>query len=236
MSRKQLRGQFEPSRGVDEAYDEACDAIERIERELGDYKDEMCSTELEPSSVARSKWKYINTKPESKDKYLIELPASVRVPEDFIVKGKRGKDAKQVNKYRTPVVEQLVQQLEHALDVQREGKARGMQLIFARFDRERHLWAAAAQATALLDALGSLAQASSRPGYTRPKILDCPPEGVPSVKVVQGRHPCVDKTHSGGDFVPNDLVLGEADGQVAEKVLLLSGPNMVSISFQYPGL
>ena len=83
------QGLFEPSRGVDEAYDEACDAIERIERELSDYKDEMCNNELEPSHVARSKWKYINTKVDSKDKYLIELPASVGVPDDFIVKGKR---------------------------------------------------------------------------------------------------------------------------------------------------
>ena len=82
-------GLFEPTRGVDEAYDEACDAIERIERELGDYKDEMCSKELHPSHVAKSKFNYINTKVDSKDKYLIELPASVRVPDDFIVKGKR---------------------------------------------------------------------------------------------------------------------------------------------------
>lgn len=82
-------GRFEPFRGVDEAYDEACDAIERIERELADYKDEMCNHELKPSHVARSKWKFINTKVDSKDKYLIELPASVQVPEDFHMKGKR---------------------------------------------------------------------------------------------------------------------------------------------------
>lgn len=218
-------GRFEPARGVNEEYDEACDEIQRIERELGDYKDEMCSGVLKPSHVARSKWKYINTKVDSKDKYLIELPVSVQVPDTFIVKGKRGKDAKQVNKYRTPVVEQLVQQLEHALDVQREGKSRGMQLIFSKFDSMRHLWAAASQATALLDALGSLAQASSRPGYTRPKILDCPPDGMPSVQMVQGKHPCVDTTHSGGDFIPNAMSLGQA----SEKVLLLSGPNMVSV-------
>ena len=219
-------GLFEPSRGVDETYDEASDAIQRLERELGDYKDEMCSSVLRPSHIAKSQWKYINTKVDSKDKYLIELPASVQVPDDFIVKGKRGKDAKQVNKYRTPVVELLVQQLEQALDVQREGKSRGMQLIFSKFDSMRHLWAAASQATALLDALGSLAQASSRPGYTRPKILDCrPPDGMPCVRMVQGKHPCVDTTHSGGDFIPNDMSLGEA----SEKVLLLSGPNMVSV-------
>jgi DNA mismatch repair protein MSH6 len=120
------------------------------------------------------------------------------------------------------VVEQLVQQLEHALDIQRKGKSRGMQLIFAKFDEKRHLWAAAAQATALLDALGSLAQASSRFGFTRPKILDCPSNGMPTFCVKQGRHPCVDTTYSGGRFIPNDLTLG----QDAEKVLLLSGPYM----------
>jgi DNA mismatch repair protein MSH6 len=83
------RGLFEPSRGIDEVYDEACDTVDRILHELNDYKDEMCKGELHPSHVATSKWKYINTKVDSKDKYLIELPASVRVPEDFLVKGKR---------------------------------------------------------------------------------------------------------------------------------------------------
>ena len=83
------QGFFEPSRGINEAYDEACDAVERILHELNAYKDEMCHGELHPSHLARSSWKYINTKVDSKDKYLIELPASIRVPEDFIVKGKR---------------------------------------------------------------------------------------------------------------------------------------------------
>jgi DNA mismatch repair ATPase MutS len=135
-----------------------------------------------------------------------------------------------VNKYRTPVIEQLVQELERAYDIQKEGKARGMQLIFAKFDSKRHLWAAAAQATAMLDALGSLAQASAKAGYTRPSILDCPPDGKPCVRIVQGKHPCVDTTHSGGEFIPNDLSLGEASQHGCNqttRVLLLSGPNMV---------
>lgn len=83
------QGFFEPSRGINEAYDEACDAVERILREINNYSDEMCNGELHPSHLARSSWKYINTKVDSKDKYLIELPASIRVPDDFIVKGKR---------------------------------------------------------------------------------------------------------------------------------------------------
>jgi DNA mismatch repair protein MSH6 len=132
--------------------------------------------------------------------------------------------------HATAQTTQLVQELEQALDVQKQEKARGMQLVFAKFDSKRSLWAAAATSTAILDALGSLAQASSKPGYTRPKILECPLDASPCIHVVQGRHPCVEVTHSGGEFIPNDLTLGSQDGdsENAKRVLLLSGPNMVS--------
>lgn len=220
------KGLFEPSKGVDEEYDKACEAVESIETELAGYRDEMCNI-LRPAAAAKSSWKYVNTKRESKDKYLIELPASIAVPDDFILKGKRGSGAKQVNKYRTALVEALVQQLEHALEIQKERKDKGMQLIFAKFDSMRPRWAAAATATALIDALGALARASTNAGYTRPIILDCPSSGNSSIKVVQGRHPCVEKSLSSGEFVPNNLSLGlEREDGSNPRVLLLSGVNM----------
>jgi len=223
------KGLFELSRGTDEVYDEACDTIERIQNDLNEYKDEMCSNVLRGSS--RNYWKYINTKPDSKDKYLIELPASTRVPDGFIVTGKRGKGNKQVNKYRTAEIEEMVQQLEAALDAKDDGKARGMQLIFAKFDSKRSLWAAAAQTTGMLDALGALAEVSSKPGMVRPTILPFKSNEEPCIHVVQGRHPCVEITHNGGQFIPNDLTLGSYDQeetrqQASKRVLLLSGPNM----------
>jgi len=136
----------------------------------------------------------------------------------------RGKGQKQVNKYRTPMVEALVERLEQAYDVVKEGKARGMQLVFSKFDSMRSVWASAAQASAMIDALGSLAKASSKAGYIRPVIAECPEDAKPSINVVQGRHPCVDTTHSGGDFIPNDLALGGGHGE--ELLLMVSGPNM----------
>ena len=77
-----------------------------------------------------------------------------QVPDDFIIKGKRGSGAKQVNKYRTSFVANLIHDLEQAQEVQTIRKAKGMQLIFAKFDSKRSLWAAAAHATGILDALG----------------------------------------------------------------------------------
>jgi DNA mismatch repair ATPase MutS len=157
---------------------------------------------------------------------MIELPAHIRVPDDFIIKGKRGSGQKQVNKYRTQAIEDLVQELEASYEVLKERKSKGMQLIFAKFDSKRDLWAAAAQATALLDALGSLAHSASKAGYTRPIILECPPIASPSIQIIQGRHPCVENT-MGSDFIPNDLELGlNSDGTSSPRVLLLSGPNM----------
>ena len=112
---------------------------------------------------------------------------------------------------------------EASLERKAEGKARGMQVIFAKFDALRAVWQAAAHTTAILDALGSLAQVSSMPGFTRPNIINCDAATFPSIKVTQGFHPCVEVTHSGGDFIPNDMFLGGSK----ERVLLLSGPNMV---------
>lgn len=226
---KAARGEFEPSRGMDDEFDNACDTIEDVTRELEAYKEEMCSI-LQPRSAARNSWKYINTKEDSKDKYLIELPVTVNVPDDFFVKAKRGKGSAQVNKYRTPVVEQLVADLERAIDIKNAGKAAGMKLVFARFASMQSVWMAATHASAMLDALGSLAQIAVQPGFCRPLIVDCPPSADPGIEIIQGRHPCVDITHSGGNFIPNNLVLGKGleanDSRREARVLLLSGPNM----------
>ena len=237
--KKAAKGDFEPSRGMDEDYDRALEEIDSIKHELEQFKNECCSNgELDPPRLARQHWKYINVKEDSKDKYLIELPISVNVPAEFVVKGKRGKGDKQVNKYRAPEVESLVQRLEEAIDTKTKRKSEGMRLIFAKFDSMRNHWMASCHATAMLDALGSLAQLAGQPGFSRPLIIDCPANSKPGIEVIQGRHPCVDRTHSGADFIPNDLVLGarfenedDAFGDDSAprdeaSVLLLSGPNM----------
>ena len=101
-----------------------------------------------------------------------------------------------------------------------------MQIIFSRFYSQKSLWAAAATATALLDALGSLAKIAGKPGYTRAKIIDA--NGETGMKIVQGRHPCVESSANMDDeFVPNDLALGSGSETDSARVLLLSGPNMV---------
>lgn len=145
--KRAAKGEFEPAPGMSEDYDNACETIENIKRELEEVKHEMCKY---LGKCALSSWKYINTKEDAKEKYLIELPSSVPVPNEFEVKGKRGKGQNQVNKYRSPVVERLVEELERAIDIKNEGKAMGMKLVFAKFDSQRDVWMAANHATAML--------------------------------------------------------------------------------------
>ena len=112
-------------------------------------------------------------------------------------------------------------ELEHVYEVMKARKARGLQIIFAKFDSVRSLWTSASHASAMLDALGALAKASTTAGFCRPEIKECGHNESPSICVKQGRHPCVDFTHGGGDFIPNDLTLGGNSGDRDESRVLL---------------
>ena len=51
----------------------------------------------------------------------------------------------------------------------------------------------------------------------------------PFLEIREGRHPCVCKTYGGGDFIPNDTVIGRWDPSSDEKsspCVVVTGPNM----------
>ena len=122
----------------------------------------------------RGNFTCINTKPDSRDKYLIEMiHISVKyISESFTVKGKRGVGAKWGAENLNHGREDLVKEYDDALSRKAKGSRRGLAIVFQKVDRSRALWAAATQATAMLDALGALVKVSSQPGFTRPEILD----------------------------------------------------------------
>jgi DNA mismatch repair protein MSH6 len=226
--KKALNGTFEANRGIDATLDAASDKYDDAKAALEEFKNEaLSSSSLRCSPSA---FTYINTDDNKKDKYLIELSVSIKVPSTYTVKGKRGTGSKQVNKYSTPDTERIVAKLEEAIEAKKEGRQRALTLVFAKFDKSRTLWQTASVATAMLDALGALAEVAKMPGMCRPTIEEC--EGrQPHVEIIQGRHPCLDLTHDGSDFIPNDISLGgnegEGEGEAARaRVLLLSGPNM----------
>jgi len=78
-----------------------------------------------------------------------------------------------------------------------------------------------AQVLAELDVLSSLAEVAERNGYYRPQL----DEGD-SLKIIEGRHPVVEKMPLEERFVPNDLFMDSGEQQI----LIITGPNMAGKS------
>jgi DNA mismatch repair protein MutS len=74
-----------------------------------------------------------------------------------------------------------------------------------------------ARALATLDALASLAETAADRGYARPRV-----DGSRRLRIVDGRHPVVERLLEGERFVPNDCLIDPVDRQI----LILTGPNM----------
>jgi len=76
---------------------------------------------------------------------------------------------------------------------------------------------ALAATLANIDVFTALAEVAVRYNYVRP-VLN---EGN-KIEIRQGRHPVVERSLSGGDFIPNDISLSNDDTQL----IVLTGPNM----------
>ena len=72
-----------------------------------------------------------------------------------------------------------------------------------------------------LDSLSTLALVALENDYVKPSINE---EGI--IKIVDGRHPVVEKVINKGEFVANDTLLNQEDNQL----LLITGPNMAGKS------
>jgi DNA mismatch repair protein MutS len=73
-----------------------------------------------------------------------------------------------------------------------------------------------AQCLAQIDCLAAMAYLARRRNYIRPKITD-----TRELAIIDGKHPVLAET-LGSEFVPNDISLGDGEGDVA----IITGPNM----------
>jgi DNA mismatch repair protein MutS len=74
---------------------------------------------------------------------------------------------------------------------------------------------------AQLDVLCSLAEVAARNGYCRPAVNDSL-----TLRIVDGRHPVLERTLTGERFVPNDVLVDGGNNQL----LIITGPNMAGKS------
>ncbi|HVF50494.1 MAG TPA: DNA mismatch repair protein MutS [Pyrinomonadaceae bacterium] len=77
---------------------------------------------------------------------------------------------------------------------------------------------AAASLIARMDASASFAEVSAKFGYVRPVISD-----TPALRILDGRHPVLERAFEDETFVANDVALG---GDDAPEIALITGPNM----------
>ena len=77
------------------------------------------------------------------------------------------------------------------------------------------------EAVALIDVLSALANLAGENRYIMPEITD----GT-ELKIIDGRHPVLDRRLDGESFVPNDIQL---DG-MNDKIMVITGPNMAGKS------
>jgi len=147
--------------------------------------------------------------------YFIEVPRGQidRVPENYI----RKQTIKSAERYITPELKEF------------EGKVlkaeeRSMSLEYELFIELREALAlevrrilATAHCLAQIDVLAGLAQTAVTNRYVAPKV-----DKSDVLKIVDGRHPVIERTRPDEAFVPNDSELNRSDRMVG----LITGPNM----------
>ena len=151
--------------------------------------------------------------------YFIEIPRgqAARAPETYI----RRQTVKNAERYVTPELKEF------------EGKVlgaeeRACEIEYRIFEELRSAVAGeigrilrTAAAIAQIDVLGGLAQRAAESRYVAPTIDD-----GDAIRIVDGRHPVVERTISGEPFVPNDTRMNRSD----RLFTLLTGPNMAGKS------
>ena len=146
--------------------------------------------------------------------YYIEInhSAADKVPADFV----RKQTIKNAERY---ITDELKEYETQALSAEEKALELEQQL----FDQLRRQSAqyvgrlqALAETVAQCDCLSALAYLAKRRNYIRPKITD-----GGQLIIHEGRHPVVAET-LGAEFVPNDVELGDAAGDI----LVITGPNM----------
>lgn len=147
--------------------------------------------------------------------YQVETSAKVKnIPPNWTKSG----STKAVKRWSVPELAALIRKLKEARET-RNGVVKDFKYrLFAEFDADRAVWLRAVKVMAELDCLFSLAKSSIAIGEPacRPEFVDAESAFVDFKEL---RHPALNIM---GDFIPNDVHLGEDVGRIA----LLTGPNM----------
>ncbi|KAF7867339.1 hypothetical protein EAF04_005422 [Stromatinia cepivora] len=194
-----------PERGVEEDFDASQDRIEEIHQELASllkkYQKKYDSKKIEFKNIG-------------KEIYQLQLPVSIKVPNDW----KMMSAASGLKRYYFPELTNIIRDLQETQETHGQIVKQVASRFYARFDEDYETWLQAVKVVAQLDCLFSLAAASSALGTPscRPKFVDSERSVVEFEEL---RHPCILPNVT--DFIPNDVQLGGKSANIN----LLTGAN-----------
>ena len=139
------------------------------------------------------------------------------VPSDY----ERRQTLTEAERFVTPELKDLEYRILHARERQEALERELFRQVCAQVSAWTGRVLSLAQAVAEVDVYCALAGAAVRYGYVRPEVDD-----GDEIRIVDGRHPVVERTLPEGAFVPNDTHLSR-DGC---RIMLLTGPNMAGKS------
>lgn len=215
-------GKIIPAKGVDAEYDEAVREIKNTSQKLDEYLKVQCGH-------FGCKVTYVGS---ARNRYQLEVP-------DRFVKHASSKyefqsQRKGFKRYWTPEIKEMLNTVLNAED-RRDAALRDiMRRIFYAFSKEYDNWDHAVHCLATLDVLIGLCHYSKCGGNVmcRPSILLPDNDSKPFLEIRNGYHPCITNVFAGGEFIPNDTVIGTSDAANSDvrsssaNIVLVTGPNM----------
>ncbi len=151
--------------------------------------------------------------------YFLEVPRgqASRVPDAYI----RRQTVKNAERYVTPELKEFESKVLGAEERSRALEYRIFEEVRAAVAAEIPRILSTARAVAQVDVLAGLAQKAAENRYVAPEIDD-----GDTIRIVDGRHPAVERALGGEPFVPNDTRMNRSDRMLS----ILTGPNMAGKS------
>jgi DNA mismatch repair protein MutS len=151
--------------------------------------------------------------------YFIEIPRGqiARVPENYV----RKQTIKTAERYITPELKELETKVLHSEELARDLEYKIFEELRSAVAREIPRVLETAHALASIDVLAALAQKAAENRYTAPTV-----DNGDVIRIVDGRHPVVERNPRADAFVPNDSRLNKSDALIS----ILTGPNMAGKS------
>jgi DNA mismatch repair protein MutS len=151
--------------------------------------------------------------------YFIEVPRgqASRVPDGYI----RRQTVKNAERYVTPELKEFESKVLGAEERARALEYRIFEEVRAAVAAEIPRILSTARAVGQIDVIAGLAQRAAENRYVAPEIDD-----GDTIRIVDGRHPAVERALGGEPFVPNDTRMNRSDRMLS----ILTGPNMAGKS------